>query len=71
MALILFYMSYLFFGASVYYTLEQELETADREEKQQKRIEIYGRYLINYKAQYLIYLDPFALRCGTFFIPLY
>lgn len=41
-ALMLFYMSYLFFGASVYYTLEQELETADREEKLQKRLDIHG-----------------------------
>lgn len=43
LALILFYMSYLFFGASVYYTLEQELETAEREEKLQKRLDINGR----------------------------
>lgn len=43
LALILFYLSYLFFGASVYYTLEQELETEDRDQKLQKRLEINGR----------------------------
>lgn len=42
LALLLFYVSYLFFGASVYYTLEQELETADREVKLLKRIDING-----------------------------
>lgn len=44
LALILFYMSYLFFGASVYFTLEQELETVERAEKLQKRLEINGTY---------------------------
>ena len=43
LALLLFYMSYLFFGASVYYTMEQELETIDRQEKLDKRLEIYGK----------------------------
>lgn len=48
-ALMLFYVSYLFFGASLYYTLEQELETADREEKLQKRLDIHGNFsIINY-----------------------
>lgn len=46
LALILFYMSYLFFGASVYYTLEQELETAERAQKIQKRIDVYGKNVI-------------------------
>lgn len=45
LALILFYMSYLFFGASVYFTLEQELEAKDREEKLQKRIDIHGEFV--------------------------
>lgn len=42
LALLLFYTSYLFFGASVFYHVEHQLETDRRAVELQERIEING-----------------------------
>jgi hypothetical protein len=45
LALLTFYLSYLFFGATVFYYLEQELETERRAVALMERIEINGEFL--------------------------
>jgi hypothetical protein len=47
-ALLAFYISYLFFGASVFYHFEQKLEIKKRQEELKERIAINGNYLIFY-----------------------
>lgn len=42
LAMLAFYVSYLFFGASVFYTLEQDLETERRIQALQDRIDVNG-----------------------------
>lgn len=44
LALLLFYISYLFFGASIFYHSEQRLETIRRAEALAERIEVNGVY---------------------------
>lgn len=43
-ALLCFFISYLFFGASVFYHFEQELETERRSQELQERININGKF---------------------------
>ncbi|XP_055695538.1 open rectifier potassium channel protein 1 [Lutzomyia longipalpis] len=51
LAMLAFYVSYLFFGASVFYTLEQELETERRVQALQDRIDV-NELLVEYLAPY-------------------
>lgn len=44
LVLILFYISYLFFGASIFFHIERELETERRAVAHAERIEINGNY---------------------------
>lgn len=43
-SLLAFYVSYLFFGASIFYYNEQSLETERRAVALAERIEIHGNY---------------------------
>lgn len=47
LALMCFHILYLFFGASVFYHFEQDLETERRAEARRDRIEINGMALYN------------------------
>ncbi|GAB0094942.1 open rectifier potassium channel protein 1 [Sergentomyia squamirostris] len=47
LAMLAFYVSYLFFGASVFYTLEQELETERRIQALQDRVDV-NELLVEY-----------------------
>uniref|UniRef100_A0A1B0GNB5 Potassium channel domain-containing protein n=1 Tax=Phlebotomus papatasi TaxID=29031 RepID=A0A1B0GNB5_PHLPP len=51
LAMLAFYVSYLFFGASVFYTLEQDLETERRIQALQDRIDV-NELLVEYLAPY-------------------
>uniref|UniRef100_A0A6B2EDJ6 Putative open rectifier potassium channel protein 1 n=1 Tax=Phlebotomus kandelakii TaxID=1109342 RepID=A0A6B2EDJ6_9DIPT len=51
LAMLAFYVSYLFFGASVFYTLEQDLETERRIQALQDRIDV-NDLLVEYLAPY-------------------
>ncbi|XP_059621485.1 open rectifier potassium channel protein 1 [Phlebotomus argentipes] len=51
LAMLTFYVSYLFFGASVFYTLEQDLETERRIQALQDRIDV-NELLVEYLAPY-------------------
>jgi len=42
-SLLAFYIAYLFFGAIVFYTIEQELETQRRYDAVLARIQIHGK----------------------------
>lgn len=44
LALLLFYISYIFFGASIFYHSEQRLETIRRAEALADRIEVNGKF---------------------------
>jgi hypothetical protein len=59
LALLTFYLSYLFFGATVFYYLEQELETERRAVALMERIEINGEFLYSgqNKQSYYILRD--------------
>lgn len=46
LALFCFYISYLFFGASVFYHIEHELEAKRRAINLQRRIDINGNCLV-------------------------
>lgn len=48
LALLCFHILYLFFGASVFYHFEQDLETERRAEARRDRIEINGMALYIY-----------------------
>ena len=41
--LLIFYISYLMFGASIYYHIEHRLETEQRQEQLRERIQIHGK----------------------------
>uniref|UniRef100_A0A1L8DDH0 Putative open rectifier potassium channel protein 1 n=1 Tax=Nyssomyia neivai TaxID=330878 RepID=A0A1L8DDH0_9DIPT len=51
LVMLAFYVSYLFFGASVFYTLEQELETERRIQALQDRIDV-NELLVEYLVPY-------------------
>lgn len=44
LALLCFYVSYLFFGASIFYHIEHGIEVENRASQLQERIEVNGKY---------------------------
>lgn len=44
LALLVFYVSYLLFGASIYYHIESQQEIEQRAEELEERIAINGKY---------------------------
>lgn len=44
LSLLCFFVSYLFFGASIFYHIEHDLETERREVNKRQRIEMHGIY---------------------------
>lgn len=44
LALLCFYVSYLIFGASIFYHIERGIETDNRISQLEERIEVNGKY---------------------------
>lgn len=45
LALLCFYVSYLIFGASIFYHIEHGIEAEKRADRLEERIEVNGKYL--------------------------
>lgn len=56
LALLCFYVSYLFFGASIFHHIEHGVELENRAEKLQERIEINGNYFHRFKFKKVVHI---------------
>lgn len=56
LALLFFYVSYLIFGASIFYHIEHGLEAEKRAYQLEERIEVNGKYLV--ETEVLLFIRP-------------